>query len=74
MSRRWAGLRSELKFNENIQFYSQRDSGIIYLLGKTKKPEFVRAQADHYSLEMTTKYSNHYRPEGIEEIKNNEEI
>lgn len=73
ISKRWAMLRDELKFDKNIQFYSQRDSGIIYLLGKTKNPEFVRSQADHYSLEMTTKYSNHYRPNGIEEIKNIDE-
>jgi integrase/recombinase XerD len=70
IAKRWEKLRNELGFDKNIQFYSQRDSGIIFLLGATKNAEFVRSQADHYSLEMTTKYTNHYRPNGIDEIKN----
>ncbi|MCF8359213.1 MAG: site-specific integrase [Prolixibacteraceae bacterium] len=69
ISKRWARLRKELNFDEKIQFYSLRDSGIIRLMELGINPEYVRAQADHYSLEMTTKYSKHYRPEGITEIK-----
>lgn len=70
ITRKWSKLRATLKIPANIQFYSQRDSGIIFLMDQGINPEYVRSQADHYSLEMTTKYSNHYRPEGIEAIKN----
>lgn len=70
ISRKWSNLRSVLNIPLNIQFYSQRDSGIIFLLDKGIDPEFVRSQADYYSLEMTTKYTKHFRPEGIKEIKN----
>ncbi len=69
IARKWSKLRPVLKIPKNIQFYSQRDSGIIFLLDQGINPEYVRSQADHYSLEMTTKYTKHFRPEGINEIK-----
>lgn len=69
IAKRWEKLRVEVGFAKNIQFYSQRDSGIIYMLD-TINPEYVRSQADHYSLEMTTKYTKHFRPEGNREIMN----
>jgi integrase len=69
ISKKWAWLRKPLEIPKNVQFYSQRDSGIIYLMDCGINPEYVRSQADHYSLTMTTTYSNHYRPEGIEQIK-----
>jgi integrase len=69
IAKRWEKLRVEIGFGKNIQFYSQRDSGIIYMLD-TINPEYVRSQADHYSLEMTTKYTKHFRPEGNRDIMN----
>lgn len=69
IARKWSKLRPILNIPKNIQFYSQRDSGIIFLLDQGINPEYVRSQADHYSLEMTTRYTKHFRPLGIEEIK-----
>jgi integrase len=53
----------------SIKFYSLRDSGIIQMLEQGISAEYVRQQADHSSLDMTTIYSKHARPEGIEQIK-----
>jgi len=69
IAKRWEKLRNEVGFGKTIQFYSQRDSGIIFLLDSIN-PEYVRSQADHYSLEMTTKYTKHFRPEGNRDIMN----
>jgi integrase/recombinase XerD len=69
ISRKWAKLRDIIHFPSTVQFYSQRDSGIIYLLDCDINPEYVRTQADHFSLAMTTKYSKHYRPEGVTDLK-----
>lgn len=69
IARRWNKLREKINIPTDVQFYSQRDSGIIFLLDSGISPEYVRSQADHYSLNMTTEYSNHFRPEGIESIK-----
>jgi integrase len=69
VAKRWEKLRSELKLPMSIKFYSLRDSGIIQMLEQGISAEYVRQQADHSSLDMTTIYSKHARPDGIEQIK-----
>ena len=69
IAKRWEKLRKDLNLPMNIKFYSLRDSGIIQMLEDGISAEYVRHQADHSSLDMTTIYSKHARPEGIEQIK-----
>ena len=70
IAKRWEKLRKDLKLPLSIKFYSLRDSGIIQMLEDGISAEYVRQQADHSSLDMTTIYSKHARPDGIEQIKN----
>jgi len=70
IAKRWEKLRTDLKLPISIKFYSLRDSGIIQMLEDGISAEYVRQQADHSSRDMTTIYSKHARPDGIEQIKN----
>ncbi|MCP4178429.1 MAG: hypothetical protein GY756_11740 [bacterium] len=50
--------------------YSLRDTGIIQMLNDGISIEEVAKQADHHSLEITSKYALHANKEASEKIKN----
>jgi len=73
IAKRWDNLRFDLNIPKEMQFYSLRDSGIIQMLEDGISPEMVQKQADHHSLEVTSEYVKHARPDGIEEIRSSVE-
>jgi hypothetical protein len=68
-SRKWGYLRKELNLPKQMVLYSLRDSGIIQLLQDGVSPEEVMIHADHSSLEVTSIYVKHARPNGVESVK-----
>lgn len=68
-SKKWDKLRKLIGMPVEMKLYSLRDSGIIQMLNDGISPEEVMKQADHSSLEITTKYAKHANPEGSAQIK-----
>ena len=54
-NRRWADLRKELKFDNDIKFYSLKDSGIRDL-SNSAGVVTARDQARHQDVATTNKY------------------
>jgi integrase len=59
ISSKWANMRDKVSLPMKYQFYSLRDSGIVWMLQQGVSPEEVMKQAGHSDLQMTTKYINH---------------
>lgn len=70
-TKKWDYLRDDLKLDSKMKLYSLRDSGIIQMLQDGISPEEVMRQADHSSLEITSIYVKHAKPNGSEQIKQN---
>ena len=68
VGKQWAKMRLDLGFDNSIQFYGLKDSGIIEMLRAGISPEAVRDQAGHSSLEMTNKYVQIARTEADQQI------
>ena len=58
----WNKLRKKFDLPMEMQQYSLRDTGITEMLKHGLDPLSVKQLADHYSLSMTTIYSNHADP------------
>ena len=58
----WDKLRKRFDLPMEMQQYSLRDTGITEMLKHGVDPLSVKQLADHYSLSMTTIYSNHADP------------
>ena len=58
----WDKLRKKFDLPMEMQQYSLRDTGITEMLKHGLDPLSVKQLADHYSLSMTTIYSNHADP------------
>jgi len=58
----WGKLRKKFDLPKEMQQYSLRDTGITEMLKHGVDPLSVKQLADHYSLSMTTIYSNHADP------------
>ena len=58
----WDKLRKKFDLPMEMQQYSLRDTGITEMLKNGLDPLSVKQLADHYSLSMTTIYSNHADP------------
>ena len=69
VGKEWSKLRTNLKFPEEYQFYSLKDSGIVQMLMDGISPIEVRNQAGHSSLEQTNEYAKYANPTGSEQIK-----
>ena len=56
----WAStVRDACKFPIEVQFYSQKDTGITNMLGEGTAINLVQQQADHSSVAMTAIYVGH---------------
>lgn len=56
----WAGtVRDACGFPMDVQFYSQKDTGITNMLGEGTAINLVQQQADHSSVAMTAIYVGH---------------
>lgn len=70
----WASnVRKDLKFPDNYQFYSLKDTGITSLL-RTHDVITVRDQARHSDIQMTDKYTPHDIQKANNLITNHEGI
>ena len=49
-------VRPNCGFGPEVQFYSLKDTGITNMLGSGVPASFVKQQADHSSLSMTSVY------------------
>lgn len=58
ISRQWERLREKLKFKNEYQFYSLKDSGITDLLNAGIPAIKVRDQARHYDIKITEMYTS----------------
>ncbi|MBR4647412.1 MAG: tyrosine-type recombinase/integrase [Bacteroidales bacterium] len=58
----WDKIRKKFDLPMEMQQYSLRDTGITEMLKNGLDPLSVKQLADHYSLSMTTIYSNHADP------------
>lgn len=56
LNRYWEGMRTKLKLDKYLQFYSLRDAGIIQMLKDGRDPKEVMEQADHSSIAVTNVY------------------
>ena len=65
----WDKLRKIFDLPMEMQQYSLRDTGITEMLKHGVDPLSVKQLADHYSLSMTTLYSNHADPHLSELIR-----
>lgn len=65
----WAGtVREACGFGMEVQFYSQKDTGITNMLGEGVAINLVQQQADHSSVAMTAIYVGH-KATAQEELK-----
>ncbi len=55
----WDSLRKKVKFPQEMQLYSLRDTGITDMLKSGIDDLTVMQHADHHSLEMTSRYAKH---------------
>ena len=69
VGKEWSKLRTSLRFPDEYQFYSLKDSGIVQMLMDGISPIEVRNQAGHSSLEQTNEYAKYANPTGSEQIK-----
>lgn len=65
----WDKTKRHLKFQDEFQLYSFRDTGIFEMLKSGIDALSVKQHADHHSLEMTTLYSDHFDPQLSERIR-----
>ena len=66
----WATtVREACGFGMEVQFYSQKDTGITNMLGEGVAINLVQQQADHSSVAMTALYVGH-KASASEELKN----
>ena len=65
----WKQLRKELKMPKEYQFYSLRDSGIVYMIDSGISLNHVMKQAAHASLHTTTKYVKFANQNAVPQIK-----
>ena len=66
----WATtVRDACGFGMEVQFYSQKDTGITNMLGEGVAINLVQQQADHSSVAMTALYVGH-KASASEELKN----
>ena len=69
IARYWGDVvRKECGFSMELKFYSLKDSGITNMLGSGVPVSFVKQQADHSSLAMTSIYLGK-SPNASEELK-----
>jgi integrase len=68
-TKKWSKMRIELKLPKENVLYSLRDTGIIQMLRDGISPAEVQKQADHSSLDITSKYLTYANPQGSEQIK-----
>lgn len=66
---KWRKMREALGFDDTYQMYSLRDTGIIQKLKDGITPDEVMYQADHSSLEITSKYVRIANPKVYADIK-----
>ena len=64
----WAQTYNNYLRQNKLQFYSLKDSGITNMLGSGVPVSFVKQQADHSSLAMTSIYLGK-SPNASEELK-----
>ena len=70
----WAGtVRDACGFGLEVQFYSQKDTGITNMLGEGVAINLVQQQADHSSVAMTALYVGH-KSTASEELKSSLKI
>jgi len=69
ISSKWKIIRREVGLPMKYQFYSLRDSGIVWMLQQGISPEEVMKQAGHGNLAMTTKYINHSVRGAVDSIR-----
>lgn len=55
----WDAMRRRLHFSNDMQLYSLRDTAMTDFIKAGMDPLTVKQLADHYSLNMTTIYTNH---------------
>lgn len=68
----WSKIRKQLNLPLNFKLYSLRDSSILDMLSCEEiSPKAVQHHADHSTLAMTTKYSNHESKVVNQQIKEN---
>lgn len=58
----WDRVRKALKLPQEMQLYSFRDTGIFEMIKSGIDNLSVMHHADHHSLEMTTRYADHFDP------------
>lgn len=68
-SKKWDRVREKFNLPMEYKLYSLRDSGIVQLLQDGVSPEEVMIHADHSSLEITSIYVKHAKPNGSTMIK-----
>jgi len=66
---KWGVMRKKMGFAEEYQMYSLRDTGIIQMLNDGISIEEVAKQADHHSLDITSKYALHANTSANEIVK-----
>lgn len=69
LGRRWSSMRKVLNLPNKYQMYSLRDSGIVKMLSDGISIHEVARQADHHSLEITSRYALHSSTEASKNIK-----
>ena len=71
LSRLWGNIvRKHFHWGLEYQLYGLKDTGITNLLADGISPAYVQGQADHSSLEITTKYVHTHTPEGFDQLRN----
>lgn len=68
-SKKWEKIREKFNLPMDYKLYSLRDSGIVQLLQDGVSPEEVMIHADHSSLDITSIYVKHAKPNGSVIIK-----
>ena len=71
ISKYWKKVRRYFGWPVEVKFYNLKHTGVTNMLDDGIAPNFVQGQADHHSLEMTSKYAATHTPRSQEEIRNN---
>jgi integrase len=64
----WDKITKELKIPKTMQLYSFRDTGIFEMLKSGIDNLTVMQHADHSSLDITTRYANHFDAALVDKI------
>jgi integrase len=67
-ARSWRKMGAVIGLPKEYQFYSLRDSGIVYLIEQGVPINLVMQQAGHADLHTTTRYVKHANVKRIDEI------